>query len=163
MRHQWPMKHVKVLFVCLGNICRSPLAEAALRREAEARGLAVTIESAGTGDWHVGKPPDPRTVEIARCNAIDIRDYRARQVTQEDFRRFDHIFALDHRNLEDLHAIRPADAAASLSLLLDHVEGLEGQAVADPYFGEADGFAETWEQVTRAAKVIASKLESGSL
>ena len=84
-----------VLFVCLGNICRSPLAEAAFRREAERLGLNVEIDSAGTGDWHIGHPPDARAAAVAKRNGIDIDHLRARQVTPDDFRRFDHVVALD--------------------------------------------------------------------
>ncbi len=134
-----------VLFVCLGNICRSPLAEAAFRRETNAIGLEAEADSAGTGDWHV----------VAKRNGIDISGYRARLLTLEDFRRFSHIVALDRKNLAVLKAMRPADATAELSLLLDHVEGRQGQAVADPYYGEEDGFDVTWADVTEGAKGLA--------
>ncbi|MEI9982805.1 MAG: low molecular weight protein-tyrosine-phosphatase [Aliidongia sp.] len=139
-----------VLFVCLGNICRSPLAEAALRSELARTGLKMTVESAGTGDWHVGKPPDRRAQAVARRHGIEIGSYRARQVTVEDFRRFTHIVALDRQNLAALAAMRPADSTAGLSLLLDHVEGRKGEAVADPYYGDEAGFEVTWADVTRA-------------
>ena len=82
-----------ILFVCLGNICRSPLAEAAFRREAERAGLAVMVDSAGTGDWHVGEPPNPRAIAVARANGVDIAGYRGRQVTPADFERFDVLVA----------------------------------------------------------------------
>ena len=149
-----------VLFVCLGNICRSPLAEAAFRHAAELADLDVIIDSAGTGNWHVGEPPDRRARAEALRHGIDISSYRARQVGVDDFQRFTHILALDHQNLADLEAIAPIDGQASLSLLLDHVEGLEGQPVADPYFGGKEGFAETWEQVSLAAQALAEKLGS---
>src|ERR1700755_3269414 len=90
---------VSVLFVCLGNICRSPLAEAALRAEAERAGLAIAVDSAGTGDWHVGTRPDARAQAPALRHGNDIAGYRARQVTPGDFTRFTHIFALDPDNL----------------------------------------------------------------
>lgn len=151
-----------VLFVCLGNICRSPLAEAALRAEAERLGLEVDIDSAGTGDWHIGHPPDHRAAAVALRNGVDISNLRARQVTPEDFRRFDHIVALDGQNLGDLKQMRPADAKAELSLLLDHVEGREGQAVADPYYGEAEHFDQTWSEVVDGAKSLARKIAGSS-
>ncbi|MFZ1108521.1 MAG: low molecular weight protein-tyrosine-phosphatase [Rhodomicrobium sp.] len=149
---------VSVLFVCLGNICRSPLAEAAFRREAEALGLDVEIDSAGTGDWHVGEAPDRRAQAVAKRNGVDIGGYRARLVGMEDFRSFDRIVALDRKNLAVLRAMRPPNATAELSLLLDHVEGREGQAVADPYYGEEDGFDVTWADVTAGAKALARRI-----
>lgn len=147
-----------LLFVCLGNICRSPLAEAAFREAAAKAGLDATADSAGTGDWHVGGPPDRRAHAEALRHGIDISDYRARQVTPDDFHRFTHIYALDRKNLADLRASAPADATAKLSLLLDHVVGMEGRSVADPYFGEDEGFAETWREVSLAAEALVRKL-----
>jgi len=147
-----------VLFVCLGNICRSPLAEAALKAEAERIGLDIQVDSAGTGDWHLGHAPDPRAAAVARRNGIDISHRRARLVTPEDFRRFDHVVALDEQNLANLQAMRPAGAKAELSLLLDHVPGRAGQPVADPYYGDASHFDETWGDVTEGAKALARRL-----
>lgn len=140
-----------VLFVCLGNICRSPLAEAALRHAAQAAALDLLVDSAGTGDWHVGKGPDPRSCDQARRHGIDIRAYRARQVRRDDFHRFDRIIALDRNNLADLERLAPAGGTARLSLLLDHVPGMAGRDVADPYFGGPEGFEETWRLVREAA------------
>ena len=151
------MRHA-VLLVCLGNICRSPLAEAALRREAERDGLDLEVDSAGTGDWHVGRPPDQRAIAVAGKNGIDISQLRARQVTPDDFRRFDHIVALDAQNLADLKSMRPSGSTAELSLLLDHVEGREGQAVADPYYGGEDHFDVTWTDVEAGARGLALKI-----
>lgn len=147
-----------VLFVCLGNICRSPLAEAAFRREAERLGLHVRIDSAGTGDWHVGRPPDRRAVAVAMKNGIDIAGLRARQVSPADFHEFDHIVALDAQNLADLSGMQPADVKAELSLLLDHVDGRNGEPVADPYYGEAEHFDRTWSDVTSGAEGLARKI-----
>jgi protein-tyrosine phosphatase len=150
-----------VLFVCLGNICRSPLAEAAFRREAERLGLEVEVDSAGTGDWHIGYPPDPRATAVASRNGIDISRLKARQVTSDDFRRFDHIVALDVNNLRDLERLRPADGKARLSLLLDHVEGRGGQAVTDPYYGEAEDFDAAWTDVSAGAEALARRIAGG--
>lgn len=147
-----------VLFVCLGNICRSPLAEAALRAEAERLGLEVEVDSAGTGDWHLGHPPDRRAAAVARRNGIDISHLRARQVTPEDFSRFDHIVALDAENLANLKAMRPTGSQAELSLLLDHVPGREGEAVADPYYGGEAHFDATWKEVADGARALARKI-----
>jgi protein-tyrosine phosphatase len=149
---------VSVLFVCLGNICRSPLAEAAFRAEAERLGLDVTVDSAGTADWHVGRAPDPRAIAAAARNGCDIGHFRARQVTPADFERFDHIVALDSKNLTNLQRLRPSGGRARLSLLLDHVPGREGQPVADPYYGETAQFDATWAYVAAGAAGLAQAL-----
>ncbi len=147
-----------LLFVCLGNICRSPLAEAAFRAEAARLNLDVHIDSAGTGNWHAGEPPDPRARAAARRHGVDIDHLRARQVTDEDYRRFTHILALDHDNLAELRRRAPKDATAELSLLMDHAPGREGQAVADPYYGDDAGFDVTWADVSAAARGLAHAL-----
>jgi protein-tyrosine phosphatase len=147
-----------VLFVCLGNICRSPLAEAAFREEARRLKLDVVADSAGTGGWHVGAPPDPRAQAVALKNGVDISALRGRQVKPADFRRFTHLVAMDHDNLANLRRLAPPVATAELSLLLDHIEGRAGQAVADPYFGEDDGFDITWADVTAGARALVARL-----
>jgi protein-tyrosine phosphatase len=152
---------VSVLFVCLGNICRSPLAEAAFRREAGRLGLEVEADSAGTGDWHVGAAPDRRSIAVAARNGVDIASLRARQVSPSDFRRFDHIVALDPANLDHLRWMKPAGAEAELSLLLAHVPGREGEAVADPYYGEAGDFDLAWADAAAGAAGLARRIASG--
>ncbi|MGV3481733.1 MAG: low molecular weight protein-tyrosine-phosphatase [Sphingobium sp.] len=152
---------VRVLFVCLGNICRSPLAEAAFRAEVARTGLDAEADSAGTGDWHVGHPPDRRAQAAARRGGVDISHLRARQVDPADFDRFDHVIALDGQNLRDLERLRPPGARAVLSLLLDHVPGREGQAVADPYYGDDAGFDVTWADAMAGAKGLAEKVVRG--
>jgi protein-tyrosine phosphatase len=147
-----------ILFVCLGNICRSPLAEAAFRRAADQAGLDVEIDSAGTGDWHVGEPPDRRAQQIASEHGIDISHLRGRQLAPEDYHRFTHIFALDAKNLAAIRERAPADATAEIALLLDCVDGRCGEAVADPYFGGLEGFQATWAVVTAAAEALVERL-----
>ena len=149
---------LSVLFVCLGNICRSPLAEAAFQAEAERIGLDVEADSAGTAEWHVGRPPDRRAIAAAHRQGADIAHLRARQVAPADFHRFTHIVALDGSNLAALRAMRPKGAAAHLSLLLDHVSGREGEAVADPYYGEDAGFDTTWRDVAEGAAGLARRI-----
>lgn len=152
-----PSAKPAVLFVCLGNICRSPLAEAAFRAEAARAGLDAEADSAGTGGWHVGDPPDRRAQGVAARNGVDIASYRARQVTRADFDRFTHVVALDRENFSVLERMRP-EGGAALSLLLDHVPGRAGQAVADPYHGPDSGFDETWADVTAGARALVEKL-----
>lgn len=149
-----------ILFVCLGNICRSPLAEAAFRAEAERLGLPVEVDSAGTGGWHEGEPPDPRAIATASRHGVDISGLRARKIRPADFHRFTHIVALDAENLAGLRAIRPRDATAEISLLLDHVKNRRGQAVADPYYGDLSGFEVTWDDVRQGAAALAAHLHT---
>jgi protein-tyrosine phosphatase len=149
-----------ILFVCLGNICRSPLAEGAFRNAAEQAGLEVEVDSAGTGHWHVGKPPDPRAQATALRNGVDISNLRARQIDQSDFTRFSHIFVMDHENLAEVHLRVPANATAQTGLLLDLVPGREGAAVRDPYYGDEEHFTETREDVSRAAVELVARLSS---
>ena len=153
------MARPAVLFVCLGNICRSPLAEAAFRQEAKARGLEVEIDSAGTGAWHVGHPPDRRAQAVALRHGVDIAGYRGRQVKPEDFRRFTHVVALDRDNLADLKRIRPSDGAAELMLLLDAVAGRHGKSVADPYLGQDKDFDVTWADAVAGARGLADMIK----
>jgi len=149
-----------VLMVCLGNICRSPLAEAALRQAAANSGFAISIDSAGTGDWHIGSSPDPRACAAAlSLGGVDIRDLRARQVCSSDFYQFDFILAMDSANLRNLEAMMPEGSSAHLSLILDYVPGAEGRSVADPYYGSAADFEICWEQVKSATEHFLKKLE----
>jgi protein-tyrosine phosphatase len=152
------MTQPAILFVCLGNICRSPLAEAAFRARAAEAGLDLKVDSAGAGGWHVGEPPDRRAQATALRHGVDISRYRGRQVEGGDFHRFTHIFALDHDNLANLRRLAPADGTAEIGLLLDLVEGLEGEAVADPYYGDETGFQRTWDQVDAAARALVARL-----
>ncbi|MBB5708471.1 low molecular weight protein-tyrosine-phosphatase [Sphingopyxis panaciterrulae] len=149
-----------VLFLCLGNICRSPLAEGAARAAFAAAGIDATLDSAGTGDWHVGRPPDARAQAEARRRGVDIGTLCARQLTPGDFRRFDLILAADETNLRDARALAPDDARAELMLMLDLVPARAGESVADPYYGDADGFAATWDDVDAVASALVARFGS---
>ncbi|ALH82371.1 low molecular weight protein-tyrosine-phosphatase [Sphingopyxis macrogoltabida] len=150
-----------ILFLCLGNICRSPLAEGAARAAFAAAGIDATLDSAGTADWHIGHPPDRRAQAEARRRGTDIGDLRARQLVREDFYRFDLILAADEANLRDARALAPADAMAKLRLMLDLVPGRAGDSVADPYYGDEGGFAATWDDVGAvAAALVAASAKS---
>jgi protein-tyrosine phosphatase len=138
---------IAVLFVCLGNICRSPMAEGAFRAAARERGLACTVDSAGTASYHLGHQPDPRAIAIAEKHGIDIAGQSARQVERNDFYRFSHIVALDRANLEGLRARAPRDTLARLSMLMDAVDGRRGEPVADPYYGDAEAFEAAWSVI----------------
>lgn len=125
-----------------------------MRRRAVEAGVAMTIDSAGTGDWHVGRPPDPRAVALARSKGLDISAYRARRVTEADFHKFGHVFALDPQNLKDLHRIEPSRHIAEVRLLMDLVPGRKGTAVIDPYYGDEDDFEQAWADVDAAAAAL---------
>lgn len=151
-----------ILFVCLGNICRSPMAEGAFRDQARRAGLAVHSNSAGTGNWHRGAPPDARAQAVAVMNGVDISDLRARQVTREDFERFDNIVAMDSANLHELQRLQPPQSRARLSMMLDHAPGRAGESVADPYHGDLEDFSQTWADVSAgAAGLIAQMTQKG--
>ena len=152
----------RILFVCLGNICRSPLAEGAMRAAADKADLAIEVDSAGTGDWHIGRPPDPRAIATARRHGVDISDLRGRQVRRADFDDFDHLIALDAKNLADLRRLRPVTARAELSMLLDHADGRAGRDVADPYFGEDAGFETAWDDICAGVDGLVAKLRQPS-
>jgi protein tyrosine phosphatase len=151
---------MKLLVVCLGNICRSPMGEGALRAALQASPLAtrVQVDSAGTGDWHVGQPPDRRAIACARAHGVDIAGLRARQVQPDDFRRFDWILCADHANLRDLQRLRPGDARAGLALWLPWA-GVGEREIADPYTGGPAAFEATWRDVWAAAVGSVARLQ----
>lgn len=152
---------MRVLFVCLGNICRSPTAEGVFRRLLEERGLAqrVEVDSCGTGDWHAGQAPDDRTCAAAARRGIDLSGLRARQLSVDDFSRFDYLLAMDHANLKEVQALAPAGAQAHVGLFLDFA-GLTDAAVPDPYFGGSEGFEEVLDLVEQGARGLLAEIEA---
>lgn len=132
---------MKILFVCLGNICRSPTAEAVLRKLASAYpALELEIDSAGTGGYHAGEPPDPRTLAAARERGLDMGALRARKIERADFQRFDLILAMDRQNLIDCERIAPTPRRAKLQLFMDFAPQAAFTEVPDPYTGERADF-----------------------
>jgi protein-tyrosine phosphatase len=150
----------RVLFVCLGNICRSPTAHGVFEAQVRAAGMAdrVTVDSAGTGAWHVGRPPDGRTRRVALQRGYDLSHLRARQVCAADFYAFDYLLAMDEDNLAALRAMRPDDSQVELRLFLDYARDLREREVPDPYYGGAGGFERVFDLVERAAAGLLAHL-----
>ncbi|MDP3816271.1 low molecular weight protein-tyrosine-phosphatase [Pseudomonas sp.] len=150
---------MRVLFVCLGNICRSPTAEGVLRHKLREAGLegCIEVDSAGTGDWHVGKAPDSRTRQAALQRGYDLSALRGRQVEAADFQRFDLILAMDSNNLSNLQRLRPGNAAAELDLLLRRYQ-LALDEVPDPYYGGEEGFEQVLDLLEQACDALLVEL-----
>ncbi|MFV3405068.1 MULTISPECIES: low molecular weight protein-tyrosine-phosphatase [Pseudomonas] len=151
---------MRVLFVCLGNICRSPTAEGVLRHQLQAEGLAerVQVASAGTGDWHVGKAPDSRTCKAALARGYDLSRQRAQQVKAAHFNEYDLILAMDKSNLGNLQALRPQGSRGELDLFLRRY-GAALDEVPDPYYGGADGFEQVLDLVEAACRELVLEIK----
>jgi len=151
---------MRVLFVCLGNICRSPTAEGVLRHKLQLAGLAsqVDVASAGTGNWHVGQPPDKRTQRAAKLRGYDLSAQRAQQVSAADFSRYELIFAMDNSNLRDLKALQPVSGKAELDLFLRRYKGVKHE-VPDPYYDGEQGFEEVLDLIERACDLLVIELK----
>ena len=143
---------ISLLFVCLGNICRSPTAEGVFRATCQQRELSgqFRIDSAGTAEWHVGKPPDTRALRAARGRGVDLSMLRARQVEAGDFENFDFILAMDESNIEDLSALRPQGSSAHLHRFLEFNKSANSLDVPDPYYGGDAGFEQVLDLVEDA-------------
>ncbi|HEX8739063.1 MAG TPA: low molecular weight protein-tyrosine-phosphatase [Casimicrobiaceae bacterium] len=154
---------VSVLFVCMGNICRSPTAEVVFRDHLlrSGQGSGLQVASAGIGDWHVGEPPDPRAIAHARRRGYELAGLRARQISRDDFTRFRWILAMDEHNLRDLAALRPTGFAGHLGLALDLAPGIGVREVPDPYYGGAAGFEAVLDLLERATPALARRVLPG--
>lgn len=152
---------INVLFVCMGNICRSPTAEIIFRGQVRDAGLEteISIDSAGTGGWHEGNPPDDRAISLGNVMGFDMSHLRARQIQKEDFSNFDYILAMDKSNLYDLREMRPDSFHGHLSLLLDFGDGETGE-VPDPYYGDRSDYDRVFELVEPAAKGLLTHIKS---
>lgn len=150
---------MRVLFVCLGNICRSPTAEAVFRKKAKDRGLDVTTDSCGTAAYHVGDPPDRRSAAAAKARGYPIDDLRGRQVAQSDFDAFDLLLAMDDDNVRNLQAIAPASAAPKIKLFLSFATNAETDEVPDPYYGGDQGFEHVLDLVEDASEGLLNFIE----
>ncbi|WP_370978737.1 low molecular weight protein-tyrosine-phosphatase [Agaribacterium sp. ZY112] len=159
---------IRVLFVCLGNICRSPTAEAVFRAEVEKAGLSklIDIDSAGTSNWHVGKAPDPRAIQAGKSRHYDLSALRGRQAISDDFEAFDYVLAMDQSNFDDLAAIAPSQYLSRLHLFLDFSKQDAYREVPDPYYGGDQGFALVLDLIEDASQGllldIQKRLKAGS-
>ena len=146
----------KILMVCLGNICRSPLAEGILKSKVNSQ--LFVVDSAGTGNWHVGKGPDKRSVDIAKKNKIDISRQKCRQFQISDFESFDIIYAMDNSNFQDLNALASSENdRKKIKLILNEIFPDENVDVPDPYYGTENGFAQVFAMLDEVCEVISSK------
>jgi len=150
---------VKVLFVCLGNICRSPTAHGVFRHKVKVAGLAdkIEVDSAGTAAWHIGKAPDSRSQKVAAQHGYELSDLRARQVSPEDFERFDYILAMDKSNYADLLSLCSDKHRAKIHLFLDFLDD-DVSEVPDPYYGASKGFEDVLMLVEQASEALLSHI-----
>jgi len=146
----------RFLFVCTGNICRSPTADAVMRHYLRAANLWFygRVDSAGTHDYHPGHPPDIRTVKAGRARGYDLTPLRARAVTKQDFMEFDEIMAMDRGHLAFLQRMQPAGSQAKVGLFLDFLPGYQGQDVPDPYYGSGADFEKVLDLIVPTIKII---------
>jgi protein-tyrosine phosphatase len=156
MTHQ-----ISVLFVCMGNICRSPTAEGVFRYQVQQAGLSrlIMTDSAGTLDYHVGDPPDPRAQAAAARRSYDLSRLRARQVKREDFERFDYLLAMDRDNLAYLHRLSPPDHRAKAQLFLQYATSVDIREVPDPYYGSMEGFERVLDMTEDASRGLLAHIQ----
>lgn len=147
----------KILFVCLGNICRSPVAEGILLHLNHKYELGLEIDSAGTASYHIGKPPDRRTITNARKNGIDLSTLRARQLSREDLARFESIYVMDRENLSEVLLLADPEQQKKVRLLMDLLYPGENVEVPDPYYGNDQDFETVFQMIFQACQVLAQR------
>ena len=147
-------KKVSVVFVCMGNICRSPTAEGVFRDVVKQQNMSdvISIDSAGTHAYHIGESPDPRSQSTALSHGVNLSSQRARKVVWEDFDRFNYVIAMDRSNLENLKRLQGSDQPAKLHLFMEFAKGWDNEEVPDPYYGGGNGFEEVFSMVKDASK-----------
>ena len=153
---------LRILFVCMGNICRSPTAEGVFRAQVAAAGLSgrIVTDSAGTHGYHIGEPPDPRSIKAAAARGIDISDLRARMVRAKDFQRFDLVLAMDKQNQQALAELCATETADCLRMFMDFAPDLKRREVPDPYYGGTDGFNHVLDLCDAAARGLLKHLRT---
>lgn len=158
------MEGVSVLFVCLGNICRSPLAEGVFRHIVEQQGISnrITTDSAGTGGWHTGEAPDRRSIAVAAENGIDLSRLKARQINKRDFSTFDLILGMDASNVANIRRIAPDEARNRVHLFSALTLG-ESWDVPDPYYGDASDFERVYHMISEGCMSLAERLKSSDM
>jgi len=156
---------IRVLFVCLGNICRSPTADGIFRELVARAGLQahILVDSAGTSGWHIGKAPDSRTIAAARARGFDLGSLRARQVSSADFAEYDYVLAMDKSNLKDLQSLKPSNYRGQLGLFLTFGSQEQYREVPDPYYGEGDAFELVLDLVEDAAQGLLNHIRQQDL
>ncbi len=148
---------MKLLFVCLGNICRSPLAEGIMKHKIAELGLDWEVDSAGTGGWHAGELPDSRSIQVAKKHGIDLTYQRARKLRSIDYEVFDRIYVMDSMNYQDVIKMANEEELDKIELIMNEVEPNRNINVPDPYFGEGDGFENVFQMLDRACDAIIKK------
>ncbi len=153
---------VKVLFVCMGNICRSPMGQGVFEKLVDEAGLSerIQVDSAGTHTYHVGEPPDPRALTAAQRRGYSLHTQRARRVTEDDIEQFDYVVAMDYDNLSHLRQICPPGAEQKLVLFMEYAEDLTVREVPDPYYGARSGFERVLDLVEEAARGLLEEIRS---
>ena len=155
------MENIKILMVCLGNICRSPLAEGIMRDKLKQYNISGIVDSAGTASYHIGEPPDPRSIDIALKNGLDISNQMARAFSPSDFDNFDFIFAMDHENLNNiLRQARSEKDREKVHLILDNIYPGSNVEVPDPYYSGREGFENVFKLLDESCSAIAQKLKN---
>lgn len=148
---------MKLLFVCLGNICRSPLAEGIMKHKIVELGLDWEVDSAGTGGWHAGDLPDSRSIQVAKKHGIDLTYQRARKLRSIDYEAFDRIYVMDSMNYQDVKRLANEDEYDKIELIMNEVEPHRNINVPDPYYGEGDGFENVFQMLDSACDAIIKK------